>query len=173
MTVISPKGRWKLWVFGRHLYFRQIKVTCQKGKRMNKWPWIEVMIEYNTCQPTQLWPLSWTWATHDEPKRDDIQASSLQERSVPIIVPHVQEPTVGSRTKERKVLHGIKHSLLLLHEHMYAHKNLNKTYRLIPTPPLWDILGGSPRTSGRAGRIASSYKKSQWIRNLIYNETWT
>ena len=53
-------------------------------------------------------------------KRDDIQASSLQEKSVPVVVLHVQEPIVGSRTKERKVLHGIKHSLLLLHEHMYA-----------------------------------------------------
>ena len=92
-------------------------------------------------------------------KRDDIQASSLQKKSVPVVVPHVQEPTVGSRTKERKVLHRIKHSLLLLHEHMYAHKNLNKTYRLLPVLLLWDILGGSPRTSGRAGGIASSYKK--------------
>ena len=33
---------------------------------------------------------------------------------------------MGSRTKERKVLHRIKHSLLLLHEHMYAHQILKK-----------------------------------------------
>ena len=69
-------------------------------------------------------------------KRDDIQASSLQERSVPVVVPHVQEPTVGSRMKVRKVLHRIKHSLLLLHEHIYAHQILNKTYRLLPAPAL-------------------------------------
>ena len=49
---------------------------------------------------------------------------------------HVQELIVGSRTKERKVLHGIKHSLPLLHEHMYAHKKLNKMYRLLLAPPL-------------------------------------
>ena len=67
-------------------------------------------------------------------KRYDIYASSLEERSVPVVVLHVQEPIVGSRMKERKVLHGIKHSLPLLHEHMYAHKNLNKTYRLLPAP---------------------------------------
>ena len=104
-------------------------------------------------------------------KRDDIQASSLQERSVPIVVLHVQEPIVGSRMKERKVLHGIKHSLLLLHEHMYAHQNLNKMYRLLPAPALRDVLSGSPHTSGRAGGIAPSYKKRQCIRNSIYNET--
>ena len=92
-------------------------------------------------------------------KRDDIQASSLQERSVPVVVPHVQEPIVGSRTKERKVLHGIIHSLPLLHEHMYVHKKLNKTYRLLPAPLLWDVLDGWPCTSGRAGGIAPSYKK--------------
>ena len=69
-------------------------------------------------------------------KRDDIQTSSLQERCVPVVVLHVQEPIVGSRMKERKVLHGIKYSLLLLHEHMRAHKNLNKTYRLLPAPQL-------------------------------------
>ena len=69
-------------------------------------------------------------------KRDDIQASSLQERSVSVVILHVQEPIVGSRTKERKVLYGIKHSLPLLHEHIYAHKILNKTYRLLPAPPL-------------------------------------
>ena len=56
-------------------------------------------------------------------------------------------------------MHGIKHSLPLLHEHIYAHKNLNKTYRLLPAPPLQDVLGGSPRTWGRAGGIAPSYKK--------------
>ena len=59
-------------------------------------------------------------------RRDDIQASSLQKRSVPIVVLHVQEPIVGSRTKERKVLHGIKHSLMLLHEHMYVHKKFEQ-----------------------------------------------
>ena len=59
-------------------------------------------------------------------KRDDIYASSLQERSVLVIVLHVQEPIVGSRMKERKVLHGIKHSLPLLYEHMYAHKKIKK-----------------------------------------------
>ena len=53
-------------------------------------------------------------------KIDDIQASSLQEGCVPVVVLHVQEPIVGSRMKERKVLHGIKHSLPLLHRHMYA-----------------------------------------------------
>ena len=59
-------------------------------------------------------------------KRDDIHASSLQERSVPVVVLHVQEPIVGSRTKEWKVLYGIKHSLPLLHEHMYALKKFEQ-----------------------------------------------
>ena len=49
----------------------------------------------------------------------DIQTSSLQERSVPVVVRNVQEPTVGPRMKVRKVLHRIKHSHMLLHEHMY------------------------------------------------------
>jgi len=30
---------------------------------------MEAMIHFNTCLPTQLSPLSWTWATHDEPER--------------------------------------------------------------------------------------------------------
>ena len=36
---------------------------------------------------------------------------------------------------------------------------MNKTYRLLPAPAQRDVLGGSPRTSGRAGGIAPSYKK--------------
>ena len=36
---------------------------------------------------------------------------------------------------------------------------MNKTYRLLPAPAQPDVLGGSPRTSGRAGGIAPSYKK--------------
>ena len=42
---------------------------------------------------------------------------------------------------------------------MYAHKNLNKTYRLLHAPPLLDVLGGSPRTSGRAGGMRHPTKK--------------
>jgi hypothetical protein len=48
----------------------------------------------------------------------------------------------------------------IVNTHTYASncKYLNKTFRLVPTPPLRDVLGGSRRTSAPEGGIAPSYK---------------
>ena len=37
--------------------------------------------------------------------RYNVQASPLQQRGVPVVVPHLQEPVTGSRTKEGQYLH--------------------------------------------------------------------
>ena len=40
--------------------------------------------------------------------RYNVQASPLQQRGVPVIVPRLQEPSMGSRTKEGQYLHKYK-----------------------------------------------------------------
>ena len=40
--------------------------------------------------------------------RYNVQASPLQQRGVPVVVPHLQEPIMGSRTKEGQYLHKCK-----------------------------------------------------------------
>jgi hypothetical protein len=50
-------------------------------------------------------------------ERYNVKSSPLKERSVPVVVPHVLELIMGSRTKRVQVLQRIE-NIRLINEHM-------------------------------------------------------
>ena len=88
--------------------------------------------------------------------RYNVQASPLQQRGVPVIVPHLQEPSMGSRTKEGQYLHKYKLPVSIV-----QHSAKREKARQNQLPPLLQciVLNGSPRSSAPACGVASSYKK--------------
>ena len=69
-------------------------------------------------------------------ERYNIKASPLKERSVPIIVPHVLELIVGTRTKRVQFLQRIQ-IIILIREHKYMcrGKILLGEVKSLPPPP--------------------------------------
>ena len=85
--------------------------------------------------------------------RYNIQASPLEERGVPVIVPLVQEPIMGSRMKEGHFLKKLKFVVSIITQ-------IEKSdIKRLPPPQCCVVLGGSARSSAPAAGVAPSYEK--------------